>query len=487
LLAFALPLNQFSLRTMPQVKQTDIVINDQTGNIPHPNSALAPDEHTLVSAEPTQNIASPKLNPRKYIYILYISITALLLLRFVMGVLRFVLIMAQSRSLNYNGTKLYLSTKVPGSTSFMRLLFIHPDLKDHPELSQIISHENIHASQYHTLDVLLVELLAAAMWFNPVVWFLRRSLQQLHEYLADEGVINAGYDRLGYQKLLVNHIAEETLLLSSGFQSSIKKRIIMITKHKSSNAIEIKWLVLMPLTILLFIGIACVNKPTPVDKNTSVAVVDSAIAPQPYETQFDTSKVTKSEEVFAAIGLTKMNVLYLGIDNPVDIAVSGVPADKVRPSITNGTIIKTRNSYIVRPRMLGNAIVQVDALINDKWKTVRVMDFRVKRVPDPVAYVAHQKGGGISKEKLLKASNLEAMMENFDFDLHFTITQFTVTTTTKGFVMDENSKSSMLTPSQINLINKLSIGQKVYFTDIKAEGPDGTERELSPVQFTITE
>jgi bla regulator protein BlaR1 len=119
--------------------------------------------------------------------------------------------------------------------SFFNLIFIGK--QDIEENTQIIEHEKIHAKQIHTIDLLIAELLVAAMWFNPFIWMYKRELQQVHEFLADEGVLNSGVDQLEYQTLLVNHAAEGRLVaVSSNFSYSliIKKRIKMMSKKENT-------------------------------------------------------------------------------------------------------------------------------------------------------------------------------------------------------------------------------------------------------------
>ncbi|NJK93528.1 MAG: gliding motility protein GldM [Bacteroidales bacterium] len=199
----------------------------------------------------------------------------------------------------------------------------------------------------------------------------------------------------------------------------------------------------------------------------------------PFEAEYQVA------EASAVISPTKMNVFYLGVDNPVEISVAGVPADKIRPSITNGSIVKTGNSYIVRPKMMGNAIVTVEAQIDGQWKNMGFMDFRVKKVPDPVGKVAGRKGGVIDKNLLAAQLVVQADLENFDFDLKFQITEFKVSASQGGFVKDEISKSNRITPGQLDIIRNMGKGQKVYFEDIKAVGPDGSVRELGTIVFKI--
>lgn len=181
---------------------------------------------------------------------------------------------------------------------------------------------------------------------------------------------------------------------------------------------------------------------------------------------------------------TKMNVFYLGVENPVDISVSGVPKEQIYPEITNGSI-SPKPPYIVKPKRPGNSIITVFAEIGGIRKKMESKEFRVKTVPSPVATVAGKKGGAITKNELLVQSGVLAEMENFDFDLKFTVTEFTISTTIQGFVRFVPSSSNRITEEQRTLIGNLNRGQNVYFEDIKAIGPDGTVRNLPTIKFKI--
>ena len=75
-------------------------------------------------------------------------------------------------------------------------------------------------------------------------------------------------------------------------------------------------------------------------------------------------------------------------------------------------------------------------------------------------------------------------MENFDFDLKFNVTSFTISTRTKdGFIIDKRSDSDKINSEQKQLLAGLTRGQKIYFEEIKAKGPDGTERDLGAISF----
>lgn len=186
---------------------------------------------------------------------------------------------------------------------------------------------------------------------------------------------------------------------------------------------------------------------------------------------------------------TKMNVFYVGVDNPIDVSVAGVQPENIDITITNGRarlVRKGSGSYIVNPRRPGNSFVSVYAKIDGERRMMGRREFRVKRVPDPVAEVNGIKGGGISKSVLFAQVGVAAVMENFEFDLTFRVTEFTVSTTINGFLREEISKSYKFTNPQRQIIQNLSKGQRVYIQDIKAIGPDGQERSLPAIALLLT-
>src|SRR6056297_546334 len=184
---------------------------------------------------------------------------------------------------------------------------------------------------------------------------------------------------------------------------------------------------------------------------------------------------------------TKMNVFYVGVDNPVSVSIAGVPGNKIVPSITNARIRKRSDGeYIVNPTRPGNSIVSVQAEIDGVMKNMGTAQFRVKPVPDPVVKVAGKQGGKIEKNVLAAQAGVFAEMENFDFDLEFKIIEFTVSTTDRGgYFIGEKADGSTFTQAQYDLINNLRRNSRVNIEDVKAVGPDGKVRNLPPIVFEI--
>jgi gliding motility-associated protein GldM len=187
-----------------------------------------------------------------------------------------------------------------------------------------------------------------------------------------------------------------------------------------------------------------------------------------------------------AIAPAKMNVLYCGIDKPVNIAISGVEsAEKVSATISQGTLTRVSGSeYIAKPATSGEARIDVFAEIDGQKKPMGGMIFRVKLLPVPVAKVAGKTGGEIDKDVLASQIGVIADMEAFLFDVKFTVTQFEVAVSTPEGDISETSTSNNFTPVQKNIINNLAKGQRVFCTNIKAAGPAGII-DLRDIYFTV--
>lgn len=206
---------------------------------------------------------------------------------------------------------------------------------------------------------------------------------------------------------------------------------------------------------------------------------DGTVIEKPFKAEYQVAEAT------AVISPTKMNVFYLGVDNPVSISVPGVPADKVFPSISNGTLHKVGNSYVVNPRQIGNALVTVVAEIDGKKKPMGNMEFRVKPIPDPIPKVAGRRSGTIDRNTLIAQMVVQADLENFEFDAKFNVTEFTVSASIGGFTQDVTVKSNKISDAQKNIIRNAQKGGRVLFTGIKAIGPDGKPRDLNDIVFKI--
>ncbi|MDR0667980.1 MAG: gliding motility protein GldM [Prevotellaceae bacterium] len=179
---------------------------------------------------------------------------------------------------------------------------------------------------------------------------------------------------------------------------------------------------------------------------------------------------------------TKMNVVYRGVDNPMSISLSGVSLDRLEPRVTNGTISRRGNEFFLRP---GSGRMCDVSVILDGTQNMGTLSFRVKDIPTPTAAVYGIASKTVNKNELAVAEGVVAEMKDFDFDLKYDVTSFTVFVTIDGYANEETSKSKYFTDKQKQIISRVRSGQRVSFTDIKAKGPDGKEIELSDFSLRL--
>jgi len=186
----------------------------------------------------------------------------------------------------------------------------------------------------------------------------------------------------------------------------------------------------------------------------------------------------------------------MGIPNPIDVSVPGISPDKLRIKVVNGTFSteKVKNSkgenfkgaWAVKPNAVGqNVQVIVTADINGKPVQYAPYDFRVKRIPDPIAIFGGKSTGSISRADALAQQGVFAIMPDFDFELNYTVTGFTVFYTDKGMDIEEACTGSNLSARQKQALNGLTRGKNLMIKDIKAVGPDNKPRDLNSIILKI--
>ena len=183
----------------------------------------------------------------------------------------------------------------------------------------------------------------------------------------------------------------------------------------------------------------------------------------------------------AVVAATNMNVLYLGIANPVEVAVPGVLSDNINVTLSNGTIKKVSNGWEVIPANTGEAVFTISV----NGKKVADKTFRVKTIPFPVAVFAGKNVGAVSKTEALKVETLEARLPDFDWDINFKINSFSLLMSDESGDRMEFAKDNLITERMKSLLTSLQRGQTIAFKDIKATGPDGRIVALNPIILKI--
>ena len=188
-----------------------------------------------------------------------------------------------------------------------------------------------------------------------------------------------------------------------------------------------------------------------------------------------------------SVSATKMNVFYIGVDNPVSISAGGVSPDQISPSISNGTISRNGSEWIVRPATVGKASVSVSAKLGDRMKNMGAVEYRVKNVPSPEAFIANTSGGIVNRDILMASSAIiPRMPADFEFNLNFLIVSFKFSGTNKGGDINEIPGTGNILNAQMKeYIKRAKSREKIFIEDIMAKGPDGKTRKLNSIVLTL--
>ena len=199
-----------------------------------------------------------------------------------------------------------------------------------------------------------------------------------------------------------------------------------------------------------------------------------------YKTAPQTYQVAKPS---AVVSPDKMNVLYIGVPNPISVSAPGISKEKLKVSISGGSLSGSAGHYVADVKTIGTVNVTVSGeAAPGKTQILGSSEFRVKRIPDPKAQFAGKSSGNVASANLKAQDKVFARLENFDFDAKFNVTRFTmwvfkprqdpIQLTTQGSELSSGMKSALGT---------VTPGSKVFFTNIIAVGPDGTQRGLDDI------
>ena len=204
------------------------------------------------------------------IVFIYIGGLVFMIARLAFSLVRVRQIIMQGREERINGFKLVVTVdEIIPFSFFHNIVISAKDYNDNPR--EIILHEQMHIIKKHNIDIVISELLLIIHWFNPMMWMLCRDLSEIHEYEADDAVINSGIDVQKYQLLLVKKAVGErrfTSVVNSFNHSKIKNRITMMLKTESNPLARFKVLFIVPLAAVMLLAFAA-----PENEDLSQAVV----------------------------------------------------------------------------------------------------------------------------------------------------------------------------------------------------------------------
>jgi hypothetical protein len=191
----------------------------------------------------------------RVLFLIYFAGTSLFLLKFVIEMLSLSILIIRIKEPG----KEIISLRNSKITGFSALgyIFINQDLTPE-EAREIINHERNHLKKNHYADIIIMELLIAFQWFNPVVYLFSRELRAIHEFQADRDCIKSGISILNYQKLLLSQVFGPVFFrIPNCFSnpSLIKQRILMMNREPSGKFSGLKMLTALPAAGLIFMSL----------------------------------------------------------------------------------------------------------------------------------------------------------------------------------------------------------------------------------------
>lgn len=232
----------------------------------NPGSLLAPGEQlymvfldpVVITADGVQK--SMMAHPSLYQILLSIYLTGVVIfsLRFIYQLWQLLRLVRSYGISRKDGMRIVCTDRNYSPFSFFNLVFLNRRDLESEETRKILAHEKIHIRQWHSMDLLLLEIITIFQWFNPVIWLYRHALKSLHEYLADEGVIHSGVDHTVYRALLFQQSTGIQIndLTNNFSKSLLKRRFTMMTKNRTNQAARMKLLLALPLALTMLLLIS---------------------------------------------------------------------------------------------------------------------------------------------------------------------------------------------------------------------------------------
>jgi len=191
-----------------------------------------------------------------------------------------------------------------------------------------------------------------------------------------------------------------------------------------------------------------------------------------------------------AVAAEKMNVLYIGVPNPIAVSAAGVSPTDLLVNFSGCGATKTGGQggkFIVNATTPGTLMISVSAKTKDGTKPQGPpVKFRVKKIPDPVAKVGGMSGSvDMKKIQLSSIGGVVADLPGFDFDAKFIVTSFELTAVVKGVLKSEVCSGNGLSAAARQILASAGVGSKVFIENVKAKGPDGSVRSIPGVTIKV--
>lgn len=203
------------------------------------------------------------INIWSVISVTYLSGCLILAIRLLFQLFRITKTLISGKVIRLNNSKIHIVKEDQAPFSFFNRIVIDKKTRNSKNLNNIIEHEKMHKKSLHTIDNIIAETVATVLWFNPVIYLLKKSLIENNEFMADEMTIQRRKNSVNYMESIIDvAYSNSNGVLVNSFCSTTKKRIIMITKNRSNKFSYLKYMLAIPvvsLSLFAFAGNTNVN------------------------------------------------------------------------------------------------------------------------------------------------------------------------------------------------------------------------------------
>lgn len=335
---------------------------------------------------------------------------------------------------------------------------------DPTQVEALILHELAHIKRRDFLINFLQSILEMILFYHPGIWWMSKMIRELREECCDDLVLDSGVERVSY--------AEALLTVHKHFSIQPKIKLAMKTSGNSTHlGARIRRLINAEASIsywrLRFSRVILM---------TTIGVLFLVLG------ACTSMMVTQGGPV--SVAADKMNVFYLGVDNPITVAVAGVPDEKVALSSDDVDLTAMgAGKYNAKPRELGEARIKVIP----EGGAAREVVFRVKRIPDPIARVGKTTGGTYPADQFKTATSVNIFLSNFDFDVNCEVVSFNIVRVgEKEDPVEVINRGENFDERAQKLIQMASPGDVYYFDEVVGQCPgDVAVRKLNSMVFKL--
>ena len=381
------------------------------------------------------------------------------------------------------------------------------------QVEALLLHELAHIRRHDYLANLIQLALEVCFFYHPLFWLLSREARTRREYCCDDVVLQRTSNPLLYAKTLTDlqlsfvHNQNQFAMTATG-KRHFTERILRIAGITPQRSLRSNWLLFLLLPLFAALSawwpvpqtslpgetpeIVSFDIAVPVRNIEKKASGAAPSLPEPAgRAQAAGDTIVPGASYVVAAAPLKMNVFYIGVDNPLRVAASGIPAAELSPRLVGaGTLTGSNGEYVVRVSQPGEVFIRVYHVQGQKETLLSEQTYRVKRIPDPTPKLGGQftSTSRISLKTLKEMPGIEAVLENFLFDATCEVIGYDLTVLPKkGDPIALNVTGGQFPPRAVQLFNSLdSLGGAVFMDDIKIKCPgDASPRNVGGLAFKI--